>query len=166
MKCKQCGSSCKKDGKQPSGRQKFKCKHCGKYQQAIYTYKACQADTDESIIAHLKEGCGIWNTARLMGIAKGTVLSRIRSISKTIKPPSIQKKDRSYEVDELYTFTANKASSLYICHAIERKTRCVIDFVVGPRTKENLKFVTEKLLLLLPKRIYTDGLNIYPSLIR
>ena len=165
MDCKQCAGRCTKAGKQPNGTQKFQCKGCKKYQQASYRYTACQPGTNRAIIAHVKEGCGIWNTARLMGIAKGTVISRIKSIATQIKPPKAQEKDLSYEVDELYTFIGNKEDSLYVCYAIERKTRTVIDFVVGPRTKENLKSVTDKLLELSPKKIYTDGLNIYPSLI-
>ena len=165
MNCKQGAGRCTKAGKQPNGTQKFQCRGCKKYQQASYRYTACQAGTNQSIIAHVKEGCGIWNTARLMGIAKGTVLSRIKSIAKKIKRPSIEGKDLSYEVDELYSYVGNKADSLYICYAIESKTRNVIDFVIGPRTKENLKSVTQRLLELSPKKIYTDGLNIYPSLI-
>ncbi len=166
MKCRECKGGCKKAGKESNGTQKFKCRACGEYQQAHYQYRACQAGTDQSIIAHVKEACGIWNTARLMEVAKGTVLRRIRSIAKHIKCPNIDEKALSYEVDELYTFIGNKEDSLYICYAIERKTRSVIDFVLGPRTKEKLKSVTQKLLDLSPKKIYTDGLNIYPSLIR
>jgi len=36
---------------------------------------------------------------------------------------------------------------------------------VGKRTKENVGKVIAKLLLLNPRKVYTDGLNIYPSLI-
>ena len=36
---------------------------------------------------------------------------------------------------------------------------------VGDRNTKNLRLVVNKLLLLRPNRIYTDRLNIYPSLI-
>lgn len=39
------------------------------------------------------------------------------------------------------------------------------NFIVGKKTTENIKPIIDKLLLLKPKRIYTDRLNIYPSLI-
>jgi hypothetical protein len=52
-------------GRQPNGAQKYRCKHCGKHQQASYKYAACKPGTDQRVIAHVKEGCGIWNTARL-----------------------------------------------------------------------------------------------------
>lgn len=50
-------------------------------------------------------------------------------------------------------------------YAINRTTGKVIDFCVGRRTKENIKQIIDKILLLNPKKIYTDGLNIYKSLI-
>lgn len=59
----------------------------------------------------------------------------------------------------------NKGTKDYLTHAIERKTKDVIDFVVGSRNTGNLKSVIDKLLLLHPKRVYTDGLNIYLNLI-
>ena len=48
---------------------------------------------------------------------------------------------------------------------MERQTTDVIDFIVGRKTTKNIKLLIDKILLLHPKRIYTDGLNIYPSLI-
>ena len=165
MKCSNCGGECKKAGKQKNGAQKYRCKSCKKYRQADYRYRACKADMDKLIIAHVKEGCGIMNTARLLGVAKGTVLSRIRAIAAEIEPPKILEKGLFYEVDELYTFAGSKANPLYICYAIERKTRQVVDFTVGARTKENLQQITEKLLNLSPLRVFTDSLNIYRSLI-
>lgn len=41
----------------------------------------------------------------------------------------------------------------------------MIDFVVGNRTKENIGKVIGSLLVLSPKRIFTDKLNVYPGLI-
>ena len=72
-----------------------------------------------------------------------------------------------YEVDEMQTFIGRNHPSCYthIAYAINRATRKVIDFIAGPRTKENIRQVIEKVLLLKPRKIYTDGLNLYPSLI-
>lgn len=53
----------------------------------------------------------------------------------------------------------------YITYGINRVTKQVISFVVGRRSKENIKQVIDTLLSLHPRKIYTDGLNIYPSLI-
>ena len=53
----------------------------------------------------------------------------------------------------------------YITYAINRATKQIITFVAGRRSKENIKKVIDKLLFLKPRKIYTDRLNIYPSLI-
>lgn len=41
----------------------------------------------------------------------------------------------------------------------------VIDFYVGRKSKKAIRPLIDKVLLLQPHRIYTDRLNIYPSLI-
>jgi transposase-like protein len=94
MECKYCKAGCKKDGRHPGGVQKYRsrfartqCKDCGKYQQSAYKNKACEPGTNARVISHVKEGCGTWNIARLLGIAKGTVTKRIRLIAKAINPP-------------------------------------------------------------------------------
>lgn len=58
-----------------------------------------------------------------------------------------------------------KSNVNWITYVIERDSKTVIDFIVGAKTKENIKALVDKLLLLSPNKIYTDKLNIYPSLI-
>jgi insertion element IS1 protein InsB len=165
MECMNCKAACKKDGKQPNGRQKYRCKACGKYQLAEYSYNACKPDTDGSIISHVKEGNGIWNVARLLHISKATVLARKKRIARGIEAVASFPKDGIYEVDELHTFIGNKTNECYISYAICKATRQVVDYVVGGRTKQNLGRLTAKLLGLEPSRIHTDGLSLYPLLI-
>jgi insertion element IS1 protein InsB len=114
------------------------------------------------VAAYVKEGCGINNIARLMGISKVTVIKLIRSVAAAIGPPSAIPDNGSYEMDELHTFIGSKARECYVIYAICRNTRKVVDFIVGRRTKQNLGRLTKKLLDLSPNRIYTDALNIYP----
>lgn len=86
-------------------------------------------------------------------------------IAKVIPQPKIIEGFQEYEVDELQTFVGSKNNRQYIIYAINRKTKVIIDYVIGTRTKENIRKVTEKLLMLNPTRIFTDKLNIYPTLI-
>ena len=72
---------------------------------------------------------------------------------------------QEYEVDEMYTFIKNKSKGCYITYALNKKTKQVIDFTVGPRTKENIGKVIASVKELNPKRIFTDKLNVYPGLI-
>lgn len=70
-----------------------------------------------------------------------------------------------YEIDELYTYIGNKSKPCYVTYAINRRTRKIVDFVTGTRTKENIGKLVRKLLTFLPNRIYTDKLPVYKSLI-
>ena len=86
-------------------------------------------------------------------------------ISKQIKIPYFNKFGCKFEVDEMFIKIANDKKQNWLIYAIEQKTKHVISFVIGGRNTENLKQVINQVLLLNPKRIYTDRLNIYPSLI-
>jgi insertion element IS1 protein InsB len=108
MECNYCAAACKKAGRQRNGTQKYQCKGCRKYQQAEYRNKAYAFGMDTRIVACVKEGCGIWNTARLLGISKSTVITKIKAIASTVKAVASFPKDGSYEVDEMHTLLAAK----------------------------------------------------------
>ena len=48
---------------------------------------------------------------------------------------------------------------------MNKRTKKVIDFIVGGRTKEHIGKVIDSLKSLNPKRIFADKLNVYPGLI-
>lgn len=70
-----------------------------------------------------------------------------------------------YELDEMWTYVGNKDNECWVIYAISRTTRLPVVLKVGRRSKENLREVANQLLLLNPKRIYTDGLKMYKELI-
>lgn len=102
---------------------------------------------------------------RILNISSKTVLSRMLKISHQIQVPCFNKFGCKFEVDEIFIKIANGKTQNWLIYAIEQKTKEVISFVIGNRSTENLKYVIDKVLLLNPKIIYTDRLNIYPSLI-
>ena len=110
---------------------------------------------------------GISSIGRYLQIAKTTVRRRILIISNKLTAPLFYETNQVYEVDEMQAFISKNHPScyVYITYAINRCTKKVIDFVVGKRTKENIGKVITTVLLLNPGKIYTDRLNIYPSLI-
>lgn len=165
MECIHCKGRCIKYGHQKSGKQRYKCKICYTYQQKEYIYQLYTSETKEVIIKCVKEGLGIRNTSRLLNISTTTIIDRIKQIASNIKKPIYNEWVQEYEVDEMWSFVKNKESELYITYAINRKTKAVIDFVIGKRTIENVRKVTDTLLLLTPKKIFTDRLNLYPGLI-
>lgn len=83
----------------------------------------------------------------------------------SIKSTSIKETGQECEIDELRTYIGSKTNECWICYAINRKTKQVVDFTVGRRTKENIAKVVRGVLSLSPAKIYTDRLNIYPGLI-
>ncbi|WP_452599638.1 IS1 family transposase [Pontimicrobium sp. MEBiC01747] len=162
--CPDCNGYSIKSGFQ-KGKQRYKCKVCNKRFQLTYTYKAYNENTNGLIKSLLKESCSVRGISRVLNISCGTILSRLLKISKQIKVPYFNKLGCKYEVDEMWSFIGNKKNVTWITYALERETKTIIDFFVGRKTTENIKPLINKLLLLQPKRIYTDKLNIYPALI-
>ena len=83
MECKYCTGMCRKNGRQLTGKQKYQCIICKKYQQALYVYYAYNKAVNKSIIKHVKRGCGIRDIAYLLNISAVTVIDRIRLIAST-----------------------------------------------------------------------------------
>lgn len=164
MYCTKCNGIAVKIGFQGKI-QRYKCKFCQKKFQLDFAYKACNINVNDSMITLLKEGCGIRSIARIMGISKNTVLARIISIGNNLKPKPLLQKGCSYEIDEIWTFIGNKNNVAWITYALERKTKSVVGFTLGSKTKDNIQPLVDHLILSVPKHIYTDGLNIYPTLI-
>jgi len=164
MECKYCKSECIKKGKR-RGIQRYQCKHCKRnYQESIskhkiktYKYKRVRNLT--------REGSSISSISRLLKISKSSVQRIIERIAAAIKKREYQEENQTYEMDELRTFCGNKKNETWVCYVINKTTGKVIACCVGRRTKENLKKVIDRVLCLNPKKIYTDGLNIYKSLI-
>lgn len=163
MVCKTCGSSCIKNGFQVNGKQRYYCKSCKLHQQQCYTYVAYHKEIDRSICNLLINSCGITDISRVLRISKNTVIKRVLKISGQIQKPPIHEIFQTYEMDELYTKVNGK--QYWVSYAINRKTKQVINYVVGSRSTGNLKNVVHSLLPLNPKRIYTDKLAHYHSLI-
>jgi IS1 family transposase len=132
-------------------------------QQQSYTYKAYSKFIDYNIYNLLINSSGISDIGRVLKISNNTVCSRILKLSKLIKSPKLTEVNQNYEVDELFASPTKKY--WYVAYAINRSTNEVINFSVGRRTKENLDKVIHSVLKLSPKKIYTDKLPIYMSLI-
>ena len=164
MECKYCGGTCVKDGTQGNGRQRYKCKSCHRKQQALYSYNAYQKGINGEIVALTKEGVGIRSTARILNISPTTLLSRIVQIAHTISRPPVLTQ-RTYEVDEIKSFVRRKSEHIWIAYALDRKSKQVVSYNIGLRTNATLNAVLETLRLSDAKRVYTDRLRNYRSLI-
>lgn len=153
-----------KNGFTANQKQQFYCKTCTKRCIDFYTSEGCRKEINANIIMLIKEGMGIRSIARVLGISTSTLLKRIVFISKGVQSPPISS-GQIYEVDEMRTFLRHKGKVIWIVYALDRINKNVISFAVGSRTKKTLNQVIQTALLSKPKRIYTDGLNLYKFLI-
>lgn len=114
-----------------------------------------------------KKGVSIRGISDLLGVSASSVVRYIRRIAATIIKPANVEYNQVYEIDEMQTYIGSniEANRVYVMYCINRTTKEVIDFIVGRRTKENLNILVSVVLALSPKRICTDGLNIYRSII-
>ncbi|MGL4632314.1 MAG: IS1 family transposase [Leadbetterella sp.] len=162
--CKICHYPMIKYGKDARGKQRYFCKSCKKSSIGFYKYNAYNKGINENIIALTKENVGILGTARLLRISATTVIKRIKKIASQIVPPTIAL-GKKYEVDEMRTYVQNKDKLVWIVYALEKETKKVVSFRVGPRTNKTLNEVIQTLTSAQATRIYTDKLINYKYLI-
>jgi IS1 family transposase len=96
--------------------------------------------------------------------SKSTIQKILLETSSKVCKPFLQESNEEYELDEMAVTIAG-SKDVYLIYAINRRTRKVVDFFIGNRTKENIKKVVDAVLFYSPKIIFTDRLNSYPSLI-
>lgn len=101
MHCQNCKGICQKAVRQRNGAQKLYCVKCKKYQQEGYKNTAYESGIDTLITSLVCEEVGIRGIARVVRIAAGTVLSRIRKIASTVLRLSVAEEGATFEVDEL-----------------------------------------------------------------
>ncbi|PZQ95129.1 MAG: IS1 family transposase [Flavobacterium psychrophilum] len=164
MKCNYCNGNCIRKGYYKKV-QKYKCKSCSKWQQVRYTNRKYTITIDDQIEVLNREGVGISSISRILAIPKASVQRRIEKMKANQAKPLFNESGQVYEVDELYTYIRKKSNPCYIIYAINRRTKEVIDFICGARTKENIGKLIKALLNLSPKRIYTDKLHVFTTVI-
>lgn len=166
MNCKYCDVQCINKGFYVN-EQKYYCKGCKKYQRNCYKYNLFSSTYDSNIVLLSNESMSINSISRYLKLSKTTVRRRIGKIGNSISVPLLKENKNTYEIDEMHVLVGNKEASkkIYLTYALNRRTKSIVDFIIGSRTKETIKVVTDKVLALNPGRIYTDGLNVYPVLI-
>ena len=120
---------------------------------------------NHEIVQLLKEGVAIRGIARFLNISVTTVIARIKSIAKNLTKENQRNHKGVYEIDELWTYVGKKTNDVWISYAINRLTKEVVSFVVGPRTKARLSCATSATLALKPAKVCTDGLHTYRTLV-
>lgn len=157
MKCKKCGGSCRKKGK-VRGKQRWLCKSCGKTQFRQYKRTREQLTEENLIRQYNAENVGIRGMARMLDRSPSFVVSKIKELADQVKRPARHEQGEEYELDEVWakTLKSKKGKRIWVMWAINRRTREVVDIVVGRRTKKNMRKLIKRLEALNPKTIRTD----------
>ncbi|MDT3403600.1 IS1 family transposase [Mucilaginibacter terrae] len=143
-KCVKCNGVTIRYGK-TQGRQRYRCKFCKMTFLQTYSYRAWSPYCSQNIVALLTEGCGIRSIARLLKVATGTVIKRIKQIAGRLHKPSIES-GGIYEVDEFKTYIGSKECPCWVILALDRASGKVVEIVVGKRNMANLSSITNVLI--------------------
>lgn len=164
MGCVYCGGKLIKRGKKKE-RQCYRCKMCGKHWQDKYQKHRIAESIYKEIHSLMTKGLGICAMGEYFRVANSSIQRIIERLVKCIPEQKVTETGQSYELDELCTFCGNKKNRIWVIYALNCKTKQIVAFCVGGRTKKNLKKVVRSVLKLSPKHLYTDKLNTYQSLI-
>jgi insertion element IS1 protein InsB len=134
MKCKYCKGACIKKGCYKN-RQLYRCKICFKYQRKLYVKPKITTSKIEQVKLFVCEGLSISSISRLLNISKSSVQRKIIYLASLVKKPQFNEQNQAYEVDELHTYIGNKQNRHWIIYAINKRTKQVIDVVVGKRPR-------------------------------
>lgn len=181
VKCPHCGSKdVRKNGTAKNGKRRFlclneKCPHRTFVES--YTNKAYDPNVRSRIFFFIVNGCGTRATARLLGIAKDTVTSALRSMEaqlwyvnydyleshKNEKTSIDLVPVKEAEMDEMWSFAGDKSRQCWLWWAIDHNTGEPLAFHFGTREHKNLE---ELLRLLKPfdiNTVYSDNNFAYKS---
>jgi IS1 family transposase len=162
--CKRCKGECKKSGLQSNGRQKYRCKICGLYQQADYVYSACKHEIHDLFSRMNRLGCGTRKMAFFLGISINT-LQKWVSRALYLEPCISQVSGNIYDIDELQTYTFDRNHKVWITYAWDIRARRALALKVGGRSSDDLRALVQRTMETIPEQVNTDKHAAYGSLL-
>ncbi len=185
MNCPNCKEASKKNGKDKTGEQKYKCSGCG----SVFTTKPklegkrVPAAKIEMIINLLVEGNSVRSTERITGVHRDTILRLLETVGQrciVIHETLVRNvKVDNIEADEIWGYvrmkqkTANSQGlgddesigSNYTYTAIEKHSKLILAWHLGRRNEENTYTFLSKLRKAVNQetqfQISTDAFNGY-----
>ena len=177
--CPFCASTdVAKRGKSSNGKQRYGCGNeaCDHATFILdYSYLGCLPDIKDRILDMAVNASGIRDTARVLNISAGTVISTLRSIEgdlESINRKVLDKLDccsckiliikvEDAEIDEMWSFVGNKRNQRWLWHAIDHTTGEILAYVFGRRKDEVFKKLKQLLMPFGIKNFYTDDWGSY-----
>jgi IS1 family transposase/transposase-like protein len=162
--CPQCGSRhIKKNGITRQGKQRYRCKSCGKSFLFLlsYTYRACIPLLRELIVPMTLNGSGIHDIARVLQISPTTVLGVLRQAAAAVSEPTVPPRIKDLEVDEQWSFVGSKQHQCWLWYGRNRRSGRIAAFVLGRRTDRSCRRLVKKLSRCQVQNFYTDDWKSY-----
>lgn len=188
VKCGHCGGSkSKKFGKDKFGKQRYKCKECGKvFLESVPKPLGKMRLSNEKAIMCLKclvEGNSVRSTERLTGVHRDTILRLLETIGSKCERIHYDIAQRvvcyNLELDEIWGFVQMKektrkikqigdeqVGTCYTFTGIDRETKFMLAWHLGRRTEEETYVFMEKLFRVIKDttndvQVSTDAFNGY-----
>ena len=158
MNCPKCNALSKKDGKDRTGTQRFKCTECGK-RYSLPTAKLLGAmilSEEKALLclSLLVEGNSVRSTERITGVHRDTILSLLETVGKKcvwLQETLVTNVNVGYvEADEIWSFVAMKdktkhnkeieseqIGSAYTFTAIDAESKLIVAWHLGTRTENH-----------------------------
>jgi IS1 family transposase/transposase-like protein len=164
--CPVCSSlNIKKNGINKQGKQRYRCKECGRQFILRYTYRAYLNSIRELIVPMCLNGSGIRDTARVLRISATTVMKVISQEARQLAPETLPERIADVELDEMWSFVQKKKNQCWLWLAYSPKERQMLAFSLGKRTDQSLRNLLSKLSGVQVTRFYTDNWESYQNLI-
>ena len=108
MICTHCQSEDKVKNDIVIGRQRYKCKYCGKNYTFDYSYFAEKEKKKRFGLVMYLEGLGFHSIARLLNVSHVTVMNLVKKYGSELKSIRNFKPVQIMELDELHTYVGSK----------------------------------------------------------
>ncbi|WP_211831119.1 IS1 family transposase [Kistimonas asteriae] len=131
-----------RNGKVPSGLQRYLCRDCKHSFQIEFIYNANQSGTHERIIDMAMNGAGVRDTGRVPNISPNTVFRHFKKLSPqqvTSHPFEKARVELLCEMDEQWSFVGNKRNQWWLFYAWEPRFKRVIAHAFGRRAESTLQ---------------------------
>ena len=167
MNCVKCGSHrVIKNGHTYLNKQRFRCKECGRQWVENPSNRVISEELRKIIDNLFLERVSQRGMGRVTGVSLKGLSSYLKKKSETLQleVPLVPKKGKiSVECDEIWTYVQNKTHVQWLWLAIDRLTKRIVGFFLGPRDSQ----AARSLFFSLPPVYrqcavcYTDGLASY-----
>lgn len=154
-----------KNGITANGKQRFRCKRCGRQFITAYSYQGCDPAVRRLIVPLALNGSGIRDTARVLRLSPTTVLRHLRQRATRVRRARLPPRLTELEVDELWSFVGKKEAQAWLWYAFEPRSRQVVAWTVGRRTDETCRRLLRQLRRCHVLRFCTDDWESYGKLI-